>query len=356
MNLNSILTRTVQKKASDLHLAADMQPIIRVHGELVALDEWPVMSPQDIKNILYPILSTEQRERLEQDLELDLAYSIASLSRFRGNVMWQRGSIAANFRVLPLEIPRLDDLNLPSVIRDFASLARGLVLVTGPTGSGKSTTLAALIREINENTRQNIITIEDPIEYLHTHKKSIVRQREVGADTLSFADALRHVLRHDPDVILVGEMRDLESIRNAITAAETGHLVFSTMHTQTAPLTIHRIIDVMPSHLRAQMAQQLASCLQAVVSQQLVPRSDGKGRAAAVEILITNAAVRNLIRESKEHQLYTVMQTGRAFGMQTMDQALASLYASGRINRKMAIEYCVDQVELEREMQKVHMF
>ncbi|MCW2278642.1 type IV pilus twitching motility protein PilT [Heliophilum fasciatum] len=354
--LDGLLNQAVEKKASDVHLVAGLPPMVRVFGELIPLEGQEALSADEIRKLIYAIFSPEQRERLEQDLELDFSYSISQVSRFRGNIMWQRGTISANFRLLPLEIPRLKELNLPSVIHEFAQLPRGLVLVTGPTGSGKSTTLAALLREINEKNNLNIVTIEDPIEYIHTPKKSIIRQREVGNDTLSFADALRHVLRHDPDVIMVGEMRDLESIRNAITAAETGHLVFSTMHTQTAPLTIHRIIDVLPNHLRDQMAQQLASCLQAVVSQQLLPRSDGKGRVVAAEILISNAAVKNLIRESKEHQLYTVMQTSRSQGMQTMDQALAALYASGRITRQAAFEYCVDAIELEREMQKVSMY
>ncbi|MCL6638675.1 MAG: type IV pilus twitching motility protein PilT [Firmicutes bacterium] len=351
IGMEEVLTRTVKMEGSDLHLTVGMPPVVRVFGSLRTMD-LPRLTPQDVRDLLLPILSGNQRETLEKNLELDFSFSIPGLSRFRGNIMWQRGTMAANFRVVSMNIPRLEDLNLPPAVRELARLPRGLVLVTGPTGSGKSTTLAAVIDLINEERRLNIVTIEDPIEFLHTHKKSIIKQREVGTDTHSFANALRHVLRHDPDVILVGEMRDLESISIAITAAETGHLVFSTLHTQTAPLTIHRIIDVFPSQMRNQISQQLAGCLQGIIAQQLIPRADGMGRVAAVEVMLTTPAVKNLIREGKEHQLYTAIQTGRAIGMQTMDSALAALVNSGVITREVAIEHCVDQVELERSIRK----
>ncbi|MBC9784955.1 type IV pilus twitching motility protein PilT [Heliobacterium chlorum] len=352
LDIHEILRRTVEMNGSDLHLTAGAIPTVRVFGNLIDMEGMPRLMPQDIEDLILPILSPSQREKLDQDLELDFSYSLPKVSRFRGNIMWQRGSLAANFRTVAMNIPRLSDLNLPPAVAELGRLPRGLVLVTGPTGSGKSTTLAALIAQINEENRLNIITIEDPIEYLHSHKKSIIKQREVGGDTHSFANALRHALRHDPDVILVGEMRDLESIQIAITAAETGHLVFSTLHTQTAALAVNRIIDVFPSHMRNQICQQLAGSLQGIVAQQLIPKRDGKGRVAAIEILLSTAAVRNLIREGKEHQLYSVMQTGRAAGMQTMDQALADLFAKGLITREAALEYCVDQAELERALRK----
>ncbi|BAF59327.1 MAG: type IV pilus twitching motility protein PilT [Pelotomaculum sp.] len=351
VRIEEILAATVKMDGSDLHLTVGMPPVVRIYGRLEALD-MPRLMPRDVEILINPILTPRQREELEKNRELDFSFSVPGLSRFRGNIMWQRGTLAVNFRVVSINIPTLEELKLPPVVKELAHLPRGLVLVTGPTGSGKSTTLAAIINQINEERCLNIVTIEDPIEFLHSHKKSIVKQREVGSDTHSFANALRHVLRHDPDVILVGEMRDLESISIAITAAETGHLVFSTLHTQTAPLTIHRIIDVFPSRMRSQISQQLAGCLQAILAQQLIPRADGKGRVAAVEVMLTTPAVRNLIREGKEHQLYTAMQTGRNVGMQTMDSALADLVNAGIISRETALEHCVDQVELERMIRR----
>ncbi|TYO95064.1 pilus retraction ATPase PilT [Desulfallas thermosapovorans DSM 6562] len=355
MDLKDILIQTVKMNGSDLHLAAGLPPVVRVNGELVKLPMERLM-PSDIEALVYPILEPKQRDLLEQTRELDFSHSVPGVSRFRGNIMWQRGSLGVNFRVVAFEIPRLNELGLPAAVPDLALLPRGLVLVTGPTGSGKSTTLAALINAINEQRSLNIVTVEDPIEYLHSHKKSIIKQREVGSDTKSFAAALRHVLRHDPDVILIGEMRDTESIAIALTAAETGHLVFSTLHTQTAALAVHRIVDVFPEGMRSQIRQQLADSLQAVLAQQLIPRKDGRGRVAAVELLLTNPAVRNLIREAKEHQLYTVMQTGRGAGMQTMDQALADLCLAGAITRENALERSVDKVELERALRKQQNF
>ncbi|ABO49570.1 pilus retraction ATPase PilT [Desulforamulus reducens MI-1] len=351
-DINEILIRTVGMNGSDLHLNVGTSPAVRVYGELVRMEDVPRLLPKDIEDIIYPILQPHQREQLEKDLELDFSYSIPGVSRFRGNIMWQRGTLAVNFRVVAINIPQLDDLGLPPTVKEFSRLPRGLVLVTGPTGSGKSTTLASIIDLINQERSLNVVTIENPIEFLHSHKKSIIKQREVGIDTHSFANALRHVLRHDPDVILVGEMRDLESISIALTAAETGHLVFSTLHTQTATLAVNRIVDVFSEGMRNQIRQQLADSLQAVIAQQLIPRADGKGRTIAVELLLSNPAVRNLIREGKEHQLYTVMQTSRNTGMQTMDQALATLCLTGKISRNMALERCVDKIELERALNR----
>ena len=351
IDINEILKRTVEMDGSDLHLTAGMPPVVRVYGKLVRMD-LPVQKPRDIEDLVYPILQPSHREQLEKELELDFSYSLPGVNRFRGNIMWQRGSLAVNFRVVAMKIPDIGELSLPPVVKELSQLPRGLVLVTGPTGSGKSTTLASIIKLVNEEQSLNIVTIENPIEFLHSHKKSIIKQREVGTDTHSFANALRHVLRHDPDVILVGEMRDMESISIALTAAETGHMVYSTLHTQTAPLALHRIIDVFPDSARNQVRQQLADSLQGVIAQQLIHRADGKGRVAAVEVLLSTPAVRNLIREGKEHQLYTVMQTSRSMGMQTMDQALAELFLSGKITRDMALEHCVDRIELERVLRR----
>lgn len=334
-----------------MHLTAGLPPVVRIHGELVPLD-YPPLKPSDIEQLVLPRLEPSYRAILDEKWELDFSYSVAGVSRFRGNIMRQRGSYSAVLRVVPYKAPALEELGLPPAVRNLCFLPRGLVLVTGPTGSGKSTTLAAMIDLINRERRVNIVTVEDPIEFLHRHNKAIVRQREVGSDTRSFADALRHVLRADPDVILIGEMRDLESIAIALTAAETGHLVFSTLHTQTAPLTIHRIVDVFQEHQRDQIRQQLADSLQGVIAQQLVPRADGKGRVAAVELMLASPAVRALIREGKEHQLYSVIQTSRQQGMQTMDQALAELYTAGKISREAALERCVDRAEVERLIQK----
>ncbi len=350
--IDEILKKGVEMKGSDIHLAAMATPKIRVYGGLIPVEGYPVLMPRDLEDIVYPILSAEQREKLEKELELDFSYSIPDVSRFRGNIMWQRGSLGVNFRVVEVNIPHIDSLGLPPVVRELSRLPRGLVLVTGPTGSGKSTTLASIIQLINEERALNIVTVEHPIEYLYEHKKSIIKQREVGSDTHSFANALKHVLRHDPDVILVGEMRDLESISIAVTAAETGHLVFSTLHTQTASLAVRRIVDVFPDHQRSQVRQQLADSLQGVIAQQLLPKADGTGRVAAIEVLLSTPAVKNIIREGKEPQLYTAIQTGRNIGMQTMDQALSELCQSGLITHDAALERCVDRVELERTLRR----
>jgi twitching motility protein PilT len=350
VSMDDLLLEAVERKASDVHLTPGSPPILRVNREMLSFD-CPMLSPVDVQELLLQIIQPHQKQMLEQDLELDFSYSIENVARFRGNVMFQRGSLAVALRIVPYQVPHIDDLGLPPVAKDLCFLARGLVLVTGPTGSGKSTTLAAMIDVINTQRRMNIVTVEDPIEFLHMHKKSSIKQREVGLDTVSFASALRHVLRHDPDVILIGEMRDLDSIGIALTAAETGHLVFSTLHTQTAPLTIHRIVDVFQEHQRNQIRQQLAGSLQGVISQQLIPTVDGKARVLATEFLGASSAVRSIIREGKEHQLYSVMQTSQASGMKTMDQSLASLCMAGKISRAEALERCVDKTEMERLIQ-----
>lgn len=349
LNIDEILSKTVELKGSDLHLVVGKPPMVRVFGELISLD-LPVLGQQDVKEMLEYILDEKQKEDFAREWELDFSYALPGVSRFRGSAVKQRGSADVVMRVLPWQIPRVEDLGLPNTVKDFSRLPRGLVLVSGATGSGKSTTLASMIGMINEERAVNVITVENPIEFLHTHKKAIIRQREVGNDTRSFADALKHMLRHDPDVILIGEMRDMESISIALTAAETGHLVFSTLHTQTAPLAIHRIVDVFPESVQNYVRLQLADSLKGVISQQLLPRADGNGRAAAIEILVNTPAVSNMIREGNEHQLYTAMQTGRAFGMQTMDNALADLCMRGIVTRDEALSRSVNRAELERAL------
>lgn len=351
LTLDQLLAMTVEKKGSDLHLVVGVPPCIRINGELTAL-ETPPLKQSDLEGMILPVIKDYQREKLEQEWELDFSYAIPGCARFRGNIMLQRGTLAAVFRAVPFTIPEFDKLGLPADVKRLCDLPRGLVLVTGPTGSGKSTTLAAMIDLINSSRASNIVTIEDPIEFLHKHKKSTVRQRELGTDTHSFSAALRHVLRHDPDVLMIGEMRDQESIAIALTAAETGHLVFSTLHTQTAPLTISRIIDSFSSEKRVQVRQQLANSLRAVISQQLLPTSDGQGRVAAVEYMIDTPAIRSMIRDEKEHQIYSAIQTGQALGMQTMDQALVKLFKDGKITRESVLEYCIEKPEVERMLQK----
>lgn len=347
--IDELLKLTFEKGGSDLHIVAGIEPLIRIHGEMIRQD-FPPLTNEDAAKMLYDVTTEEQREHFEREWELDFGISIPNVARFRGNAILQRGSISMAFRAIPFDIPDLSRLGLPADVKRLCELPRGLVLVTGPTGSGKSTTLAAMIKYINDHFAQNIITIEDPIEFMHEHKKSTILQREVGADTHSFANALRTALRHDPDIILVGEMRDPESIEIAVTAAETGHLVFSTLHTQTAPLSISRIIDSVPEGMKGQMRQQLSNCLRAVISQQLVPTMNGKGRAVAVEYMVDTPSVRNLIREEKEHQLYATMQTGQQHGMQTMDMALVRLVRSQIISKASAVEFCVDEKEIRRAM------
>jgi twitching motility protein PilT len=342
MHLNDLLMVLVENAGSDLHLTAGTPPQIRVNGALRPLEEFGMMMPAELRRMIYGILTADQRQRLEENRELDASHPVPGHGRFRVNVFFQRDSVGAVLRAIPNEIVSPGDLGMPAVVNSLAKLHRGLVLVTGPTGSGKSTTLASIVNLINESRSVHIMTIEDPIEFLHKHKKAVVNQREVGTDTFSFNHALKHVLRQDPDVILVGEMRDLETISAALTAAETGHLVFGTLHTQSAPQSIDRVIDVFPSHQQSQVRVQLGSSIQAVVSQQLLPTQDGKGRTVAVEVMIATAAIRNQIRDGKVHQIPSAMQGGSKHGMQTMDQALADLLQRGKISRELAFERCAD--------------
>ncbi|HEY5294060.1 MAG TPA: type IV pilus twitching motility protein PilT [Gaiellaceae bacterium] len=325
MSIDALLERTVASGASDLHVTVGAQPAARVRGELRPLEGTQQFDADETRSLLYRILTTEQQKRFEIDRQLDFSYGVPGLARFRVNVYQQRESVAAAFRVIPDELKTMEELGLPEGLKALTSLPRGLVVVTGPTGSGKSTTLAALVDEINRTRTDHIITIEDPIEFLHRHKRCIVNQREIGVDATSFSAALRAALRQDPDVILLGELRDLETISTALTAAETGHLVFGTLHTQSAPSTIDRIIDVFPSEQQDQVRTQIAGALQGVVTQTLVPTADTQGRVAALEILLPDDAIRNLIRQGKIAQIYSYMQTGSRGGMQTMEQSLADL-------------------------------
>jgi len=337
-SIDELLSGMHELGASDLHVAAGSPPLVRVHGELHPLEELGALEPDDTQELLYRILSTEQQKRLEVDRQIDLSYAVSGLARFRVNVFFQRSAVGAAFRLIPYKILTLEELGLPTSLHEMAQRPRGLVLVTGPTGSGKSTTLAALIDEINRNRAGHILTIEDPIEFLHRHRRCLVNQREIGSDASGFADALRAALRQDPDVILLGEMRDLETISTALTAAETGHLVFATLHTRGAAGTIDRIIDVFPAEQQAQVRAMLASSLEGIVTQTLLPTADGQGRVAALEILIPDYAVRNLIRQRKLEQIYSVMQTGTTRGMQTMEQALCDLVLRGTISTEMALD------------------
>jgi twitching motility protein PilT len=343
-----LLSALLDLGGSDLHLTAGAPPVVRINGDLMQLQEYPVLTPRSIQGMVYAILPQKLRERFEQELELDMSYSLPGKARFRVNAYFQRDSVGAAFRLIPYEIKSIDQLNLPGVVADLARFQRGFVVVTGPTGSGKSTTLASMVDVVNLERAGHIMTVEDPIEFLHKHKRCIVNQREVGTDTLGFSHALKHVLRQDPDVILVGEMRDLETIGTAITAAETGHLVFATLHTQDAPQTIDRIIDVFPPHQQQQVRVQLSTTLQGVVTQQLIPTSDGQGRVVACEVMVATPAIRNLIREGKVHQIYSAMQAGGRYGMQTMDMALAQHVKTGSITQQMAFERCHDPEELNR--------
>jgi twitching motility protein PilT len=345
-HIDELLEHCLRLGGSDLHLAAGAKPTVRVNGSLVAIDGYGILHGDMIERLVFAILNERKIAAFTEELELDTSYSVPGKSRFRMNVFRQRGTIGAVLRTIPFNIPDFDSLHMPAVIQSFAHLPRGLVLVTGPTGSGKSTTLAALLDIINRTKAVHILSCEDPIEFLYDHKKAIVNQREVGEDTKSFASALKRALREDPDVILVGEMRDLETIHMALTAAETGHLVFATLHTQSAPQTVDRIVDVFPPDQQGQIRVMLATTLQAVVTQQLLPTADGRGRAAAVEILIATPAVRNLIRERKGYQLASQMQAGARFGMVTMDQNLALLVRSKRISLDTAIEHASNPDDL----------
>ncbi len=345
-----VLKEVVELNASDLHLTVGAPPMVRVRGELRGLEDYPQLSSKDTRDIVYSILSNDQRKRLEEEWQVDFSYSVPRFGRFRVNAYMQRASVGAAFRLIPSEIKSVDQLGLPAVIHEMVKKPRGFVLVTGPTGSGKSTSLAGMIDEINKNRKEHILTIEDPIEFLHRHQKCVVNQREIGNDAQSFSLGLKAALRQDPDVILVGEMRDLETISTALTAAETGHLVFATLHTQDTAQTIDRIIDVFPPHQQQQVRVQLSVALQGIVTQQLLPTADGSGRIAACEVLVLNAAVRNLIREGKTHQIHSVLQTGGSLGMQSMDSALAQLVRQGKITRELAESRSSTPEELRRLM------
>ncbi len=344
-----VLLEVMEKNASDLHLTAGSPPMIRQRGALSALD-YPPMTSQLTREVIYSILTNDQRQRLETDWQIDLAYSIPGKARFRVNAFYQRASIGAAFRLIPTQIPELESLGVPTVLRTFTKKPRGLVLVTGPTGSGKSTTLAALLDVINKERHEHIMTIEDPIEFLHHHQSCIVNQRELGADAQSFGMGLKAALRQDPDVILVGEMRDLETISTALTAAETGHLVFATLHTQDTAQTVDRIVDVFPPDQQHQVRVQLSVSLQGIVTQQLLPTADGLSRVPACEVLVPTPAVRNLIREGKTHQIYSTLQTGGTHGMQTMDAAMAELVRNNKISRELAEQRSSTPEELRRLM------
>jgi twitching motility protein PilT len=347
LDFADVLLEVMHQGASDLHLTAGAPPMLRKRGVLSPLD-YPPLTPQTVREIIYSILTNDQRQRLETDWQLDLAYSIPGRARFRVNAFFQRAALGAAFRLIPQDMPALDSLGLPPVLRDFTKKPRGLVLVTGPTGSGKSTTLAAMIDLINTERHEHIMTVEDPIEFLHRHKSCIINQREVGADAKSFALALKAALRQDPDVILVGEMRDLDTISTALTAAETGHLVFATLHTQDTAQTVDRIVDVFPPEQQHQVRTQLSVALQGIVTQQLLPTADGLARTCAAEILIPTPAVRNLIREGKTHQIYSTLQTGGSHGMQTMDASLADLVRRNKITRELAEARSSSPEELRR--------
>ena len=349
MEILELLRIAIEAGASDVHITVASPPIMRVNGKLVRMNDVK-LTPEDTHRIIRAMLTDAQRLSFEEKGELDFSYSYPSLGRFRVNIYKQRGSASMALRIVALTIPTMEALKLPSVLKDLASKQRGLILVTGPTGSGKSTTLASMLDYMNHTRNEHIITIEDPIEYLHKHDLSVINQREIGNDSHSFANALRAALRQDPDVILVGEMRDLETISTAITAAETGHLVLSTLHTIGAAKTVDRIIDVFPPHQQQQIRVQLASVLEAVVSQQILPKVDGLGRVAAFEIMIANTAIRNLIREGKTHQMQTVIQTGSNQGMQTMDASLLDLYKKRIIDQTTLRKYAVDSDALMKQI------
>jgi twitching motility protein PilT len=347
VSLHQLLKTMVEKGGTDLHVTTNSPPLIRIDGLLVPLNQ-PALNAVDTKKLSYSVLTDAQKHRFEESLELDISFGVKGLARFRANIYVQRGAVAGAFRRIPYEILGFRELGLPPSVEGLCHRPRGLVLVTGPTGSGKSTTLAAMIDKINREKSLHILTIEDPVEYLHTHKKCMVNQRELHADTLSFPNALRSALREDPDVVLIGEMRDLETIGSALRIAETGHLTFATLHTNSAPQTINRIIDVFPEHQQAQVRAQLSFVLEGIVCQTLLPRASGKGRALACEILVPSAAIRNLIREDKVHQIYSMMQAGQIkHGMQTFNQSLATLYHRRLISLQTALGYSSHQDELQ---------
>ena len=348
LSLRVLLHEMIQKGASDLHLTVGDRPKLRVDGDLVNASFTRPLAPKDTLALAYSILTEQQKKRFEMDDELDFSFGVQNLSRFRGNVYKQRGCVAMAIRQIPYEIQSVESLGLPPIINKLAERPRGLVLVTGPTGSGKSTTLASMVDKINRERKSHIITIEDPIEFIHRHQSSIINQREIGEDTKSFSSALKYALRQDPDVILVGEMRDLETISAALTIAETGHLVLATLHTNSAAEAVNRIIDAFPSHQQSQVRAQLSFVLEGIVTQTLVPRARGRGRVAAVEVLICTPAIRAVIRDEKIHQIYSLMQAGKKHGMQTMNDALQLLYMKGEVTLEEALKRSGDPAELLR--------
>ncbi len=346
--LHDLLTQTVEMGGSDLHLSVGSPPCVRLHGSLSPLQGWPDLRPAETQQLVRAALNDEQWQRFARDHEMDTSYGVAGVSRFRMNAYRQRGSVGAAFRVIPYSIPQLEDLGLPLSLENFAHLPRGLVLITGPTGSGKSTTMASLLDVANRTRTGHIMTIEDPIEYIHKHRKCLVNQREVGIDTADFSAALKHVLRQDPDIILVGELRDLETTSVAVTAAETGHLVLATLHTQSAAQTIDRLIDIYPAHQQDQIRTQLASCLQGVVTQALAPRKDGTGRVVIAEVMVVSPAIRNMIRDGKSHQIPTTIQSSSELGMITFDQSLANCFLELLISKQTALDLAHDPAEFKR--------
>ena len=347
VTLPDLLRRMTELGGSDLHITTHSSPQVRVHGHLQPLTEVPPLTPAITKQLAYSVLTDAQKHRFEENLELDFSFGLKGMSRFRANLFNQKGAVGAVFRAIPYEIRSFDALGLPKIVSDLCTKPRGLILVTGPTGSGKSTTLAAMVDKINNERNEHILTIEDPIEFLHNHKSCVVNQREVASDTHGFANALRTALRQDPDVVLVGEMRDLETIEMALRIAETGHLTFATLHTNTASSTINRIIDVFPAAQQAQVRTQLSLVLEGILCQALLPKASGDGRAMALEVLVPNSAIRNLIREDKIHQIYSMMQTGQdKFGMQTFNQSLATLYHKRLITQEVALQRSTNKDEL----------
>jgi len=345
--MHQLLKTLVDQGGSDLHVTTNSPPQIRIDGKMVPL-QLPPMTAAETKQLIYGVLTENQKHRLEESLEVDFSFGVKGLARFRANVFFQRGAVAGAFRTIPWEMRNFKDLGLPDVVSTLCDKPRGLILVTGPTGSGKTTTLAAMLDKINSERHEHMVTIEDPIEYLHSHKKCLVNQRELHADTHSFTNALRSVLRQDPDVVLIGEMRDLETIEAALRIAETGHLTFATLHTNSAAQTINRIIDVFPAHQQSQIRTQLSFVLEGILCQSLLPRATGHGRALALEILVPNSAIRNLIREDKIHQIYSAMQTGQTqFGMQTFNQSLATLYYKKQISLQLALSMSSHADELQ---------
>jgi twitching motility protein PilT len=348
LNLRVLLEEVIERGASDLHITAGIRPMLRIDGDMQPSNIDFVMMPKDTLQLAYSVLTENQKKRFETEDELDFSFGIQNLARFRGNCFKQRGCVGMVIRQIPFNIKTFDELKLPKVIADLSDKPRGLILVTGPTGSGKSTTLAAMLDKINKEMKGHMITIEDPIEFIHRHQSCIVNQREIGTDTKSFSAALKYALRQDPDVVLIGEMRDLETIQAGLTIAETGHLAFATLHTNSAAEAINRIIDVFPSHQQSQVRAQLAFCLEGIVTQTLLPRASGRGRAMAAEILVVTPAIRALIRDDKIHQIYSMMQSGKKYGMQTMNDALYNLYVSKAVTLDEVLRASHDQNELLR--------